>query len=311
MNSTRQWMRQASLVVGTKGQGIEIGTLRITFKVEKTIRPTPNQASILVYNLSPDQEAKVKNEYTDVMLQVGYQGATRMVFGGNIKRAFTYKEETDWITEIQGADGDKDYTRATLNKTLAAGYTDADIVKAAIDAYGQTGGTAAGTVTTSTVAHSRGRVLTGPVTQLMHRVAENALGHWSIQDGKLYLVKADSVLPDDAIVVNETTGMIGAPEISDKGIIVKCQLNPQIRINGALKLDNNDIKVKSYQLYVNGPKVKAKNLVRLSPDGIYKVYKLTHEGDTWGEDWFTTSECVAVGSAIPAQGKGKKTGPQL
>lgn len=52
------------------------------------------------------------------------------------------------------------------------------------------------------------------------------------------------MLPGEAIVLRADTGMLGAPEINDKGIAVKCLMNPALRVNGAIKLDNNGIKAK-------------------------------------------------------------------
>ena len=41
-------------------------------------------------------------------------------------------------------------------------------------------------------------------------------------------------------------------------------------------------------------------LVRLDPDGIYKVLKLTHKGDNRGQDWVTEIECIGLDQPIPA-----------
>jgi hypothetical protein len=101
--------------------------------------------------------------------------------------------------------------------------------------------------------------------------------------------------------------MVGAPEISDKGVQAKCLLNPQLRPNGAVWLNNNDIKIKVLQQSVSAPKQKAKGLVRLAPDGIYKAYKLRHEGDTRGGEWYTTADCIRIGDAIPSTSSGRPT----
>lgn len=315
-----QWLRFVQVIVGKGGAGLDLRAthddgLRITFQVEKTIRHKPNTGSILIYNLHPDDEKKVLDEFEDVILNVGYQNraptadelatnptlyGARVVFRGNIKRAFAWwdHETGDRITEIQAADGDRDYRTAVVNTTLAAGTSEADEVAAVLRAMSNT---KAGVAHVKTKKRLRGKVISSAARDVLHPIAKNNDAHWSIQDGVMQIVKSDEVLPGEAIVINEDTGLIGAPEISDKGIRVTCLLNPLIAINGKVLLNNNNIKIQQQQMFTTGPKLKAKNLVRLSPDGVYKVYKLVHVGDSRGEDATTVSECVALGDAIPAQ----------
>ena len=98
--------------------------------------------------------------------------------------------------------------------------------------------------------------------------------------------------------------MLKAPEINDKGIAVKCLMNPQLRVNGAIKLDNNGIKAKRVKAQALATKrekeeTTPKEPVRLDPDGIYKVLKLTHKGDTRGQDWVSEIECIGLDQPIP------------
>jgi hypothetical protein len=319
-----QWLRFVQVIVGKGGLGLDLRSthddgLRITFQVEKTIRHKPNTASILIYNLHPADEKKVLDEFEDVILNVGYQNraptadelstnpslyGARVVFRGNIKRAFGWwdHESGDRVVEIQAADGDKDYRNAVVNTTLAAGTTEADEVAAVLRAMSNT---KPGVAHVKSKKRLRGKVISGAAREILHPIAKNNDAHWSIQDGVLQIVKSDEVLPGEAIVINEETGLIGAPEISDKGVRVTCLLNPLIAINGKVLLNNNNIKIQQQQMYTTGPKLKAKNLVRLSPDGVYKVYKVVHEGDSRGEDATTVSECVAIGDSIPPQGSKK------
>jgi hypothetical protein len=298
------------VVVGKGGAGLLIEDLRISFHVEKSVRHTPNTASILIYNLHPSKSAQIKRDFTDVILKVGYQNATKVIFAGQLKRAYTYKDGTSTITEIQAADGDRDYREAYVNAPLPAGSDDEAAVNAVLASFAKIGGTRKGSVVLprgSTL--TRAKVLTGRARDILHRVAQHYDANWSIQDGQLDIIGSQDVLPGTAIVVNAETGMLGAPEITDKGVEVKMLLNPLAAPNVALKLDNDNVKIKSYQQYANGPKVKAKELVSISVDGIYKIYKLTHEGDTRGGEgspWSTLAECVAVGSAIPST-SGKKS----
>lgn len=314
MESSRQWKRRAQVVVGKGGKGILIEDLRIEFEVVKTIDPAPNTAVIKIFNLHPSNEARIKNEFDDVLLNCGYEDAMRLVFRGNIKHVYRYRDGNDYITEIEAADGDKDFRHAVMNETLAAGTTNKQLVERASGTF--SGGTKQGFVDVPHKARLRGKVISGNTRDVLHEIAKDSGANWSIQDGQLVIVKASSVMPGEAIVIRADTGMLGAPEINDKGIAVKCLLNPQIRINGAIKLDNNGIKAKkakdkktekTNERIVDDPYSPGGDTVRLDPDGIYKCIKLTHKGINRGKgnDWTTEALCIAIDDTAPAKKKKK------
>lgn len=317
-DATREFGRRAQVVIGKAGKGLLVENLRIAFEVTKTNNGAPNVAIIKIYNLNPTNEAKVKKEYDDVLINAGYEGAMRLIFRGNIKHVYRYRDNgTDFITEIEAADGDHDYRNATINETLAAGTTNHQMIDRAAATF--SGGTTKGHVDVPAKTRLRGKVVSGNTRDVLEEVARDAGANWSIQDGQLTIVPTNKMLPNQAIVIRSDTGMLGSPEINDKGITVKCLLNPQIAVNGAVQLDNNTIKAKRRKAeklqkpskhpkgldklstlqadegyIVDDPTQLSGEQARLSSDGIYKVIKITHKGDTRGQDWQTESLCIAL-----------------
>jgi len=314
-DNTRQWGRYVEVVLGVGGVGVDIvGTdidgFAISGTIDKTIRHQPNIANLTFYNLHPNVEQRILGEFTDVMVNVGYKTNPRLIVQGDKLHAFSYWDKGDRCIEVTAADGDKAYRQAIVNETLAAGSTSDDEIEACLSAMQKIdkkirGGTMQG----KPGARLRGKVLVGSARNLLHWAAEDNDAHWSIQDGALHVVKSTSVLPTEAIVVTYETGLLEAPTISDKGIQVKCLLNPQISCNGVVWLDNANMRIQQTQAYVNGPKTKPHVLVRQSPDGFYKVFKLRHEFDTRGPEFTSVFECVAVGAAIPQHGT--KAAPRI
>lgn len=302
--STRQWKRKVQVVIGKAGNGLLVENLRVKFEVAKTVESAPNVAVIKIYNLSPTNEARIKNEFDEVLLNAGYDGAMQLVFRGNIKHVYRYREVNDYITEIEAGDGDKDFRKAVINETLAAGTGTGALVDRAVGTFKGVGGTTKGTVQVAEKTRLRGKVVSGNTRDVLNDVARESGANWSIQDGQLTIVSANGVLPNEAIVITAETGMLKAPEINDKGIAVKCLMNPQLRVNGAIKLDNNGIKAKRVKAQALATKrekeeTTPKEPVRLDPDGIYKVLKLTHKGDTRGQDWVSEIECIGLDQPIP------------
>lgn len=299
--ATGNWGRVCSVIVGKNltqslASGLKLEGFRTVFTVDQTLRGPPNTANLQLYNLNPSNAGKVQKEFDEVVLDCGYKGNPRIIFRGEIKFLTHYRDGTNWITEVQAADGDRAYTEAHVGTTLAAGQTPFDAVDEILK---QMPGVRKGHIELPRTAYTRGKVLLGPPRRVVEQIARDFAAAWSITNGTLNIVRADSVLPSQAVVVNSQTGMIGAPEISAKGVRIKMQLNPMVVPNGMVVIDNNNIKIQAIQQYSNGPKVKEKKLVRLDPDGRYKVYKLRHQGDTRGPDWFTEVEAIGLGQPVP------------
>lgn len=302
--SNRQYLRHAQVIVGKAGSGLLIENLRIVFEVIKDHESKPNNANIKIYNLNDQHQAAVRKEYDDLILNVGYIGSEAVVFRGNIRHVYRYKEGNDWIVEIDAGDGDRDFVGAVINETIAAGVSDDHIIERVVGTFSTTKkGVVSGV---SPTRRLRGKVLTGNSRDVLHGIARQNNAAWSIQDGRLQIVKADGVLPTEAFLVNGDTGMLSAPQQDDKGIKVETLLNPLYQINGRIKLDNENIKKKKAKINSNGEKNDAKEdkkePARLDPDGVYKIYKLIHKGDTRGQDFKSTLETVSMDSAFPAKG---------
>lgn len=302
--SLLEWQRKCQVVTGANGSGLDVEDLRIQFEVTKTILRTPNTAQVRLFNLTQSNEGKIKGEFDELLLNVGYVNAMKLAFRGNIRYVMAHRENNDRILEIEAADGDHDFQRAKVMVSLAAGHTAQDVLDHVLQACEST---TLGHVILPATRALRGAVYAGPVRYVLDKLAATIGAHWSIQDGVLDIVDADSTLPTEAIVVNADTGMLGAPEVDDKGIKVRCLLNPAIVPNGKIWLDNNDIQIRMRQQRQSAPgakkqstKTKQTELARLDPDGIYKVYRVTMKGDTRARDWYSEICCVGLDKAIPS-----------
>jgi len=308
MQSSRQYKRHAQVIIGKSGKGLLVENLRIVFEVVKDHQSAPNFANIKIYNLNDQHQNQIRTEYDDIILNAGYEGDEAVLFRGNIKHVYRYRDGNDWIVEIDAGDGDRDFRGAVVNETLATGASDTQLVDRVCSNFSSTKkGSVKGVGETRRL---RGKVVSGNARDVLHDIARQHDCTWSIQDGRLQIVKSNGVLDTEAILVNGDTGMLGAPQQDDKGIKAKTLLNPLYQINGRVKLDNDNIKRKKKKIGstaqggedVNGTTEKPKEPARLDPDGIYKIYKLTHKGDNRGQDWITEVECVSMDSAFPQKG---------
>jgi hypothetical protein len=298
----RQYLRQCSLVVGgAGGKGLELGALRVVFATHKVDFETPNHADIRVYNLAEATCARLgTKEFTRIVLQAGYEGNCGLIFGGTIRQVrFGRENGVDTYADFLASDGDRAYNYAVVRATLAAGATQKDVAKTAAGAMAEHGVTQGYIPDLGGQALPRGQVMYGMARDYLRDVAHSTDTSWSIQDGKVQLVPKRGYLPGEAVKLTAETGLIGMPEQTEQGIMVRCLINPKLRVGGRIKLDNRSI-IRFKQSLKIGAFQKAP---RINKDGFYRILAIEWRGDTRGNDWYADLTCVGIDDSAPLLSK--------
>lgn len=297
---TLQYLRACTLLVSTaQGQALDLSAFRIKFSVKRSNADTPNVADIRVYNLTPQTELQIQQQFTRVVLQAGYEGNYGVIFAGTIKQTIIGRESaTDTFIEIIAGDGDLAYNFAVVSTTLAKGSTPQSQVNAAVGAMAPMGTTAGGnTVVPATTLLPRGKVMYGNARTYLRNVAKTTGTDWSIQNEKVVFVPTNSYLPGQAVVINSKTGMIGTPQQTLQGVNVKTLLNPNIQIATRIQLNNASIQKLAINLSVPGS--AAAIPAPLTTDGVYFVLVVDHTGDTRGVEWYSSLVCIYIDPTLP------------
>lgn len=302
MTGQQQWLRKLFLIVSEGTQGIDLSELRVRFKVTAADAESPNAASIRVYNLADATVKRVQSEYTHVTLQAGYEeGSFGVIFQGTIKQFRTGKENNiDSFLDILASDGDIAYNFGTLNKTLAAGAKQSDVLSAVANQVGLGVGYLPPDINGSNPQElARGKVLWGMARSQLRRSANTLGATWSIQNGKVQVIPLTGYLPNEVVEISSLTGMIGVPEQTAGGIKLRCLINPKMAVGGLIKINNKDINrlVESSKNIYGVPYNQWAGIQyasTLSNDGIYRIYVIEYEGENRGESWYADLTCLAV-----------------
>lgn len=258
--------RGARLVVGKPGEdGIEVEDLRIRFKVEKSLESVPNKAEIAVYNLSASNRARAEAPGNIISLDAGYGGLLKNVFVGDVSRSLSRHDGTDWITEFESGDGEKAYTDSVVDISFGAGSTVGQVVDKLSAALGLP---ISAKVGLKDSVFKNGFVASGPVRTLLDQLTLNQELEWSIQDGALQILPVKTTTQGEAFILSPASGLLGSPRKKDAGLEVRSLLIPEIKPGRALVVESAAVK------------------------GVYKIRKVTAQGDTHGADWYTIAEVV-------------------
>ena len=283
--------RSYRLVIGTNEEAIEIRDLRVTFEITKSLIGFPNTARIVAYNLKQSNRNKIKEEYKKISLYAGYENNETLVFTGDIKNVNHFKSPTDWISEIFAGDGASDLESAKINKSYTQGSTVESLFN---DLVKQMPGIAKGKLDGIKECLKKKRsilktaILSGSVKEFLDKIAETCGFDYSVNDGVIDTVpKGKAITSDPTIIINQTNGMIGSPEITEIGANVTTYLNSSAKVGRLFKIESISAKINvGNQLFRE---------VKKTTEGTFRINKLTHKGDTHGDEWSTSYEGAKIG----------------
>ena len=255
----------------------------------------------------------------------GYKSGGSLLFSGSVIWYEKGRETniTDTFLKIYANSFDEARNQSMINTTLKAGHTAKDAVKACADAMNLVPGMSGVAVTMGilvdgidTSKAARGRTLYGNPDDVLRDIAQSFGCHYNIDDaGKINIVKADgsssqAATTTSTIVVNSDTGMIGIPHLNmDGGVSVRTLLNPAIRPNTKIQINQGDITQKQLSQSSTGEagtapagipsevkQVQQASTFLKQCDGTFNVWAVQHTGDTRGNPWYsdiTTQAAVA------------------
>ena len=316
-----QWQRKVSLLVFTGDKTMDLSEFRIRFSVEGADVESPNSCSIRIYNLSPKTIKSIRGEYSDVVLQAGYEGGNYgVIFRGSIKQYRIGRENAvDAYLDILASDGDIGYNQGVVCSALKAGSTPRQAIEecTAAMAKAQPGMTTdleqSLRIDKQYVPSIRGQVLFGMARARLRNIATHLDAAWSIQDGRVVLTDNSGYREGESVNVNVGTGLVGVPEQTDQGIRFTCLLNSRLRIGNLVKLNNSEITTLLHQNPNSAPiaynqRTAFFNLAPLSPDGKYRALVIEHEGDTRGDQWHTHVVGLAFNESAGSSPVNSETG---
>ena len=296
---TVQFVRACSLIAGPAAGGVslDLSDLRIRFRVTRADTQSPHHAEIRVYNLSAQTAKALRalQEAGQIVLQAGYPGNMAQIFTGQIRQVRQGKESSILsFVDLVAADGDQAYSYSVINQAIAAGSTPQRRLDALLAATVEHGIVAGYTPPLTGGSLPRGKVMFGMTRDYLRDFAGGQNATWFVENGEINMLPVRATLPYPAIVLNANTGMIGLPTQTIDGIVVRCLLNPDIRIGGQVQIDNQSIQ----QAALSVDYTALNYFPSLDADGYYKVVSVNHQGDTRGQEWYSELICQGVdGSA--------------
>jgi hypothetical protein len=279
--------RSYNLIIGDNVGGLEITKLRVSFNIVHSLVGYPNMGTFKVYNLKLSNRNLIKDEFTKVFLYAGYDDNTPLIFTGDLINVTHEKIGTDWVTTLFCGDSSKALNNSTINKTLPPGSTTETILTELVtEMGGVTKGITEGVKDCLSGKQSllRGLVVAGDIKAWLDKISKSCGFDYSVNNDVLETTVKHKPLTDEPeVIIRQDNGMIGSPELTEVGLKVKSLLLPHLKLARRIKIESVSAKVNIGNLIF-------RKIPKTLGEGSYRADKITHIGDTHGNEWVTEIE---------------------
>jgi len=248
--------------------GFRISEPRISFSVERTADENAMQATIEIYNLSPNNRERIYERGGPVLLMAGYPETISILLDGNVERVRIRRDGRARITTIDcvgqsiALDRLGGVTMRSYDGWVQANIIFADIVSDM--------GMESGDLSYVQNYRVKDFVWSGPssaaLTSLLRWIARNVNEsfRWWDDDGVIRIREVGRDMRSaPAISTSRKTGMVDSPTRTDDGIEVQMLLEPRVQIGSRVTIASEAI------------------------TGTFTCTQLRHRGDTWSGDFFS------------------------
>lgn len=273
-------------------KAFDVSNLRCTFEIIKTSYMEANQSILQIYNLSPEDENKLIKQGQRIIIEAGYVGSQYgKIFDGNVIQAIRSKENgTDYVLTLVSMDNDRYTSYGLINVALVAQQSAREVVDTLANKAKVT--SEIGYVSQMDITYPRGKVMFGLSKDYLSQIASSQNSTYYSEDGKINIINIAEQPPERIKSYGPKNGLINVPTQTELGISCTVLLDPSLKINTFFHVDNE--KITGYR-YTPGQPVRA-----LDGEGIYRVIRLTHKGDTRGNDWYSEIEAVGQAGILPS-----------
>lgn len=312
---TMQWMRNFRLTIQVDQNtpdALDFSDFKITFSVSQPTTEQPKAAEIYIYNLSHETMNKLAGvdddkKNTQIILACSYgDDEPEVIFKG---RVFQFRRgrysPVDTYLCVLAIAGDQIRNEAIINQSVPAGTPIFGLSELIVEEAKKFGVGAGDLVQLSDQKYPRGRTVFGSFHGFIERVGRENNVTYDYSEGVLNSTEVDKYSIQPMYELAADTGMIGMPQLTSEGLIVKCLLNPKLKRMDRIRIDLTNLQSENYDIAYSGQEVdqpyKTPKLA-INAKGIFVIQAIEHNGDTRGDEWYTSMVCTALGAVVPKSG---------
>lgn len=296
-----QWKRQYR--VEFPDLGYTVDALRVSFQIEKDLTSESNKASIRIYNMSPENRAKVEAPDVKVNMYAGYEMQTGPVqlFSGTVTQAFTRDDGADVVTELRVSDGQMNLRDSVISVSYSPGTSGKTVVE---DVANRMGFTVVFGENVTFSSYPDGFSFVGYGRNALDEVCNASGISWSVQNGILQVILAGGTTGVRGLVFAPDSGLVGSPERIIKANSRADNTTPKRTRKQKSGKEKPEKQAGWTIVALLAPTVIPGDLVKVESrmvTGWMRVESLRHSGDSHGGRWVTEMDLIERGKASDEQ----------
>jgi|GEM_PF-2443979 len=276
-------------VVIEGAQMITIENSKIQFEIIKSKNAKENTAKVEIYNLAPYTRKLITEQEALVRIFAGYaQDKGLIEIGqGDISKVKHNRDKTEVVTEIYIAEG----LKKIRDNPISIGFSSKSKLKLTniLDAL-RTKSNNQFVFRLIDVDESKtidnGYSDLGSLDQILNNLGLQFGFGWSIQNGIITIKGTKKPLANEVMLLTPSSGLILNPE----------SVKQVSRRLGKSSITKQERKVNSVQALLQ-PHLQVNDIIAIQSqdlNGKYEIQKITHKGDTRGNDWYSDMEVIAI-----------------
>lgn len=279
----------------TTSTGLDVSALRVTGTISDTLVSSYNPCEITIYNLDRNTEKLIMSQGKEIFIEMGYNAPELYgaIYSGKIYQAKRGKANVTDYTLTLKALGNYDILTSGivgLSAKRGTNYRELlDLIANSSNPPLEVGEVPEGWGEEAQL--SRGMSLVGKTKDVLSGIAESTNAIIRIDDNKINVVELKEQ-PTEAFEMNYKTGLIGQPTQSREGVDFQCLLNPKIKLNSWVHINNaliNEADIEYGDIAVQS----------LDVDGLYRVVERQFQFDTRGNEWYLNAKTVSQAGGMP------------
>lgn len=199
-----------------------------------------NVCQVRLYNLSKKSRDLIhfnaynQSLFNSIILNAGYGNNLNNVFTGNVSRAWSVREGTNFITQIECYDGGFAFVNGEVNLTFPAGTPIKLIIETLIS---QLPNVTLGAVGDFQGTLTRSNTYQGNPAQILYELTGGA---FFVDNGKGYALKINEYNAQTPIIsVNASTGLLNTPVLEETTARFEMLFEPSLRVDSLASLQSD------------------------------------------------------------------------
>lgn len=278
---------------------------RVSFNITSVLQSFTQGATIQIYNMSIEEVKRTTQVKSPIIFQAGYREVhgdnPPVIYSGNIQYPNSQRVGTDIVTTLT-CHSFRDSLKIPFSLSFEQGTPVSTVLQAI---QGEIKDDEGNFVPIQIIgAEDLGNIIddfnSGSMNkqQALDMLALNHNFNWwcdTVTKQFIIVPVGRAIRENEILLVNSNTGLQKSPEINADGITFESMLEPDIRYMNLIQVEYTN----SDSTFLIGTNI---NKIRDVSSAIIKAVKVSHQGDTRGNDWKTSCQGIWYSSGVDTRG---------